>query len=357
MEYSIYITYKCNLRCPYCYVKDRFSSQTEKLTDEKLDQIKNYILKNNQGQKDFLIFYGGEPLMEYEIIRKLINRTKKLNLSYGVYTNGLLLDKVPLNTLRLLDIILVSIDGDKKTHEEYRGRGTYEKIINNLKTIKSKLNSLIIGRITVTEETNIYKSVKNLLSYVDTIHWQIVNKPDFKNVDKFINNYKRDTKKLFNFWLSNLKRGNLLNIIPFQAIASSFIFGYPQNNLSFRCGAGTDLQVIDIDGNIYWCDEYVGNQKALIGNINNNQVTLPYKEHTEIFKDCKECEFSTICRGRCRRVMEEYSTNQVKNYCELTKYLIKTISKKTNEIKNILKSKKYNFEKFYDRPKWTEEIP
>jgi len=263
MEYSVYITYKCNLRCSFCYVKKKISLyDTPTLTDEHIEQIIKYISTNKNGQKDRVMFFGGEPLIDYEIIKKFINKSGGLNLSYGIYTNGLLLNSVPLDFLKLLDIFLISIDGDKKAHEKYRGQ-TYKKIVGNIKKIKPKLDSLIIGRVTVTEETNIYKSVKSLINDVDAVHWQIVNKPQFNDTEKFINNYRTDIKELFDFWLFNFKRDKLLNIIPFQAIIASLIFNYPKNNWSFRCGTGSELQTIDIDGNIYYCDEYVGNKKAL----------------------------------------------------------------------------------------------
>lgn len=356
LEYSIYINYRCNLRCNFCYVKEKLSNQSIILTDRQINQIINYISKDHSDKEKIITFLGGEPLLDYKIIEKFIKKTKKFGWLYSMYTNGLLLNNVPLNVLKLFDIILVSVDGDKKAQEKYRGPGTYEKVINNIKAIKPKLNSLIIGRITLTEKTNIYKSSRNLLNYVDAIHWQIVNKAEFEDSNRFIKNYKKGIEKLLDLWLSNLKKGRLLKIIPFQAITASLIFNYPKNNLSFRCGAGHDLKTIDVDGNIYWCDEYVGNKKALVGNV-KDFPKLKYKKHTEIFDDCKKCDISDICRGRCRKCLEEYSTSQVRNYCKLTKILVNAMSKKKKEIERIAKNKKYKLSDFINIPDCTEEIP
>lgn len=360
MEYSIYINYRCNLRCSFCYVKRRLSlSETNIIKRTKINRIIKYISNsNNREKKDLLVFYGGEPLMDYCIMKEFIKKTQHLNLLYVMYTNGLLLDSVPISLLRSLNIIFVSINGDARAQEKDRGSGTFKKVMDNIIKLKPRLNNFIIGRITATEETNIYKSVLNLIDYVDAVYWQIVNKPKFGKADNFINHYKKGIRTLFDFWLKNFKNGRNLNIIPFQAIAASLVFDYPQNKW-FRCGAGSRLQTIDIDGNIYWCDEYVGVKKAMVGNIESGRVNLQNKINTDIFSDCKRCEVSSICLGRCRRCLEEYSISHVRNYCILSKYLIKIISRKKNIIKNIIRRRGYAFEDFYPASIYdcTEEIP
>ncbi len=324
-----------------------------------MNQIINYISKDNFDKEKIITFLGGEPLLAHKVIKKFIKKTNNFGWLYSMYTNGLLSNQTPLNTLKLFDIIFISIDGDRKAQEKYRGRGSYQKVIDNIKLIKPEIKAIIIGRITVTEETDILKSVTNLLKYVDFVHWQIVNKPKFNDTNRFINRYKKSIEKLFTFWLSNLKNGKLLNIIPIQAVVASLMFNYPKHKFSFRCGAGRNLKIINMDGNIYWCDEYVGNKKGCVGNINNSlsKSKLIYKKHTDLFDDCKRCKISNICRGRCRRMFKEYSINQIRNYCKLTKYLIEIIYKHKKEINHIIKDKNYNLKRFYNIPNCTEEIP
>lgn len=356
-EYSIYITYRCNLRCSFCYVRDRLSNQSPVLTDEKMDQVIDYIAKDKSDKEKIITFLGGEPLFDYKVAEKFIKKTKNFGWLYSMYTNGLLLNSVPIDTLKLFDIILVSLDGDKKAQEKHRGIGTYKRVVDGIKRIKPKIKATIIGRTTVTPETDIFKSVTNSLKYVDFVHWQIANMPKFYDADKFIKNYEKGVEKLFIFWLSNLKNGKLLNIIPFQAIVASLIFKYPNHKFSFRCNVGRKLKTIDVDGNVYWCDEYVGNKKGLVGNINDPSTKLAYKKHTDLFEDCKKCEVSNICRGRCRKMLESYSINHIRNYCRLTKSLIEVIARHKKELALVLKDKNYDLKSFYNIPECTEEIP
>jgi radical SAM protein with 4Fe4S-binding SPASM domain len=322
-----------------------------------MNRVTNYIKENAKGQDNSVVFFGGEPLLEYLMIDKFIKETDGLYLSYILYTNGLLIDRVPLPFYESINNIIVSLDGDKKSHEKHRGKGTYDKIINNLKLIKPKVDSFFIGRITSEEETNIYESVTNILSYVDAIYWQIVNKPKFNDSEKFINNYKNNLGRLFDFWLYHFKQGQLFNIIPFQAIISSLLFNYGNDGLSFRCHAGSSLQVIGGDGNIYWCDEYIGEKKGIIGNIYGNKPIMEYESHEEIFADCKKCNITSICLGRCKKCLKEYPIDVIRVYCTLTKYLVEIIINHIDEIKMIIDNNNYNLKSFYNVPYCTEEIP
>jgi sulfatase maturation enzyme AslB (radical SAM superfamily) len=55
---------------------------------------------------------------------------------YMMQTNGLLLDKLEPKYINRLNTLLVSIDGDEALTDYYRGKGTYRRVIENLKLIK-----------------------------------------------------------------------------------------------------------------------------------------------------------------------------------------------------------------------------
>lgn len=364
MEYCVYITYNCNMSCTYCLAKKVINTNSNtNISEQQIDQIVNYIEKNNK-QEDRVVFFGGEPLLRPDIINKFVCKASKLNVYFLLYTNGLKLEKSLVNTLKNISVIFVSFDGDSNSHKKYRGKGTYDTIIENLKQVKPLLNDTnFIGRITLEEDTDIYQSVTNMLYYVDAVYWQIVNKPEFVYPSKFIETYKKGITKLFEFWLNNLKNGEILNIIPFQAISSYYIFDYRRGQKSFRCGASTEYQVIDINGNIFWCDEYIGSEKDIVDNVNsivNNErsdINLDYSHHTKIFDDCANCSVSDICLGRCKKCLVEYKKQQVRIYCQATILLIKLVENNIDQIKDALIKNSFSFKEFYKQPHCTEEIP
>lgn len=94
-----------------------------------------------------LSFYGGEPLLAFELIKKCVNYIKEKyhqkNVNYGLTTNGILLkDDILEFLVKEKFSILVSLDGPKWIHDTGRVLGnnkpTYDIIMNNLMNIKDK---------------------------------------------------------------------------------------------------------------------------------------------------------------------------------------------------------------------------
>jgi uncharacterized protein len=359
MEYYINLTNKCNLRCSFCCsCKIVFKDEKKELNNDEIKNILCYIRKDiikHSREVNRVVFYGGEPFVVPHIIERIIRDTSNLNVEYMLYTNGVLLNKIPLSILERLNIILVSFDGDKKTQEKYRGKGTYQKVIKNLKILTPNIKNKIIGRITVEEETDIFLSATNLLKYVPIVHWQIVNKPRFKNSEKFISNYNQQVLKLWNYWLEKFENGNILRIIPFQSIVM-LTLNKDIKRKSFRCGCGYFIQMIDMNGDIYECPESIGYHNKIIGNI-KGKSNLCYEAHINIWPECKKCPVSEICLGRCKKNLTIYSKSHLKEYCKMTKYLIENIKKDTKRIKNAINKYQFTIKDIYNGPFCTEEIP
>ena len=89
---DIYMTELCNLNCEYCYVeikKKEFDGFVYKEFVEKIDLL----------AYDRIKFYGGEPLLKYQEIKKIIEwvHEKNKDIQFTLITNGLLLSKEKLD--------------------------------------------------------------------------------------------------------------------------------------------------------------------------------------------------------------------------------------------------------------------
>ena len=74
--------------------------------------------------------------------------------------------------------MLVSIDGEEALTDHYRGKGTFRKVIDNLKLIKQNgFGGELIARMTIMEQTDVERQVKWLLNNPEfsftSIHWQL----------------------------------------------------------------------------------------------------------------------------------------------------------------------------------------
>ncbi len=363
MEYYIFLTHRCNMACTYCSAGNAVTtnSAAKTLSPARVEKIAQYIredieARGNTADENRIVFFGGEPLLACNILRDLYQATIDLEASYCLYTNGLALNQAPMDILTAMNYIFVSFDGDKDSHELHRGVRTYDRIVNNLIEFKKKASVPLLGRLTVEESTNLFKSVTTMLKLCDHVYWQIVNKPYFEDPQKFIKNYKSGIEQLFAFWLNHLKNGQILNLIPFEAIAHSLLNGPDPDAVSFRCACGTQFQAIDLDGTIYGCDEYVGTPLERLGNIETKvPLTLNYRSHQELNAQCQECSNSLICLGRCRKMLQAFAQDQIQIYCHLTNFLINLLRQNLKEIEKALRA--HGLTEIYTSPAITEEIP
>lgn len=143
------ITEECNLRCTYCvfdkkHIFERDHSSKVMSLELAFDEVKDFYTRTNQ-EEGYIVFYGGEPLLAFELIKKIVVYANKISnycLKFSLTTNGLALSENKFNFLIENDFLLtVSLDGDKETHDKQRvtmtGKGTFDAITTNLKKLKN----------------------------------------------------------------------------------------------------------------------------------------------------------------------------------------------------------------------------
>ncbi|SMC08598.1 radical SAM/SPASM domain-containing protein [Nitratiruptor tergarcus] len=155
-------TNRCNLSCLHCYSKSGLDA-TDTLTTEKIlstiPQLKNAGIK-------FVIFSGGEPLTRKDIF--LIAKVMKdEGIMTYLSTNGLYIN--PGNVEKIIDTfgyIGISIDGDEKTHDRFRGLvGSYAKSLQAIDLIHQAGGKVGI-RFTITKETK--ESLAHIFELAET---------------------------------------------------------------------------------------------------------------------------------------------------------------------------------------------
>ena len=85
------LTYRCNLKCPYCFANEFVNSSSTDITMENFDKAINFLIKDGPTRVGLI---GGEPTLHSEfetILTKIINNP--LITEATIYTNGILLDK------------------------------------------------------------------------------------------------------------------------------------------------------------------------------------------------------------------------------------------------------------------------
>ena len=364
MFFHVILTSDCNLQCKYCFGEslddfdEDFGDNIE--VDYDLPRKVNYsvdLLEKfcRQDHDCILTFYGGEPLLAIDMLKQIMDKVQpKL---YMIQTNGLLLDKLEPWYMNRFHTILVSVDGQEALTDYYRGAGTFRKVINNLTLIKQNgFQGELIARVTVMEQTDIYKQILWLLNNDEfsfsSIHWQLNagfwgNDYQRRNFDKWSKtSYIPGVRNLTKFWVDQMEeKGVVLKLYPLLGIANSVLHNEKESLM--RCGGGWINYAIQTDGYIIPCPTMWGMKKYYLGNIANaDPLNLP-----KIFVDnplCVNCSILGLCGGRClyANITKRWSDEAYSKVCHTVAELAASVNEEIPRIKMLIEKGKLHLEDF-----------
>ena len=143
------VTQQCNLRCKYCAYSGNYFNREHSVKRMSFDIAKRaidfYLERSKKANELCLSFYGGAPLLEFELIKKCVRyimdkRGEKV-VRFPITTNGTLLTDEVIRFLVQYDVdLMISLDGDKESHDANRlfktGKGSFDVILSNLRKLK-----------------------------------------------------------------------------------------------------------------------------------------------------------------------------------------------------------------------------
>lgn len=306
----LYLTNACNLKCKHCYMFSSSPLKDELNKREWLNVIDQFV---DYGGKNISIS-GGEPLLVpyfEDLIWDIRKKSKHLRIK--LLTNGILLNKFIyiLNDL-YIEEIQISLDGpDAKTHDLIRGKGSFEKTINNIKLLKDYKGNILISMCVLNEYIKNYEnSFKKFYQYLI----QIIPKAKISLATDLMNG--RHYKKL-----NYIKASENLNRIRslFRSTANEVGIEieedtrFERNAKVVSCGYGGTL-TIQSNGDVFPCGYVIGQQP--IGNVRYQSISNLLKMCTKILYEhmvnnlhpCNKCVLSYVCGGACR--IENYINNK-----------------------------------------------
>lgn len=367
-KFWISLTNQCNFRCKYCFVNKTSIKMNLSSLDSVLKRIYLLTKKRHINIIEFTLA-GGEPLLEYRLIKKFkqlvtkYEKRYKIHTDIGIITNGSLLTKEMYKYFKKNNIsVAISIDGIGKyqnlTRPFINQLGTFNYVIKNIALAK-KYKVLRALSITVTSLN---------VSHIPTFVKYAIKKIDvplafvFFNDNKFANNISRaNQKKLVNSFKKVLDlvfstyrergisfspiTGNYLNI---NYIINEFPY-YPRKVI---CGAGFSYFTITPEGKIKFCPQQSEDLNISLFDENDvfkNVITkadLYYqKSDPELHPECKKCKWKYICAGGCRQERKflnsefKRKTSYCYTYKKLIPYHIKLEAKRIL-LNNLINQKK-----------------
>jgi uncharacterized protein len=362
MFFHVVLTTECNLQCRYCFGEtlEDFDEDFAGLNvDYSLPKRANYdfsLLREfcRQDPECVLTFYGGEPLLCIKEIKQVMDTVKPRH--FMIQTNGQLLDRLPSGYVNRFHTILVSVDGDEALTDYYRGRGTFRKAMDNLKLIKRNgFRGELIARMTVMEQTDIYKQVKWLLNndefQFSSVHWQLnagfwgndYSRRDFENWSE--NSYIPGVRRLVRFWVDQMEtRGIVQKLYPILGIAYSFLHG--EKNSLLRCGGGWINYAIQTDGYIIPCPTMWGMKDYYLGHVSDADPLRLRKLF--VGEPCSSCDTMSVCGGRClyANITRRWSREAYSQVCGTVKGLVDAVEAEIAHINRLIDDGKVRLSDF-----------
>lgn len=322
------VTEECNLRCGYCtfsglYKDERFHSKNKLHIDSAIPAIDFFMQKSKN--KPYIMFYGGEPLLNQQIISKIVKYIKQ-NFSEKKPLFGLTTNFIPLkNCLEFLidnDFMLsISLDGNKKIHDLWRkdisGKGTFNKIYQNIERLANDNYEYYTKRVgfsvTITDPSKLFEIYeffslslfKNNAIQIQSIEKRFLKKDIFK-YEKKINDGKRQFIQLAKIYTGNIINSKDNNGF-LRGLFDRIVYPiYTRANLELpselftkgMCKPGFRKLFVDTNGDYYMCEK-IG-RRLKLGNIVDgfdykNPIAY-YNKYSDIKKElCNPCWAIRLC--------------------------------------------------------------
>lgn len=326
------------MNCDYCSVLfDTFKYGVPLSPQYSFEELESFISKTQAELNDDtadIYFFGGEPTTDYNCITKLIETMDKphnYKVNYIMHSNGLLIPQAPKKIINHIDLMLLSFNYEL-IYINGQITNYFAQMLQAIKYVKTIKSVPIIGRITVSAKTSLFTECCLISNFVDYVYWQIDNCAEMPNYKIYQKQYKYDINLLFEYWMECLRKGIFLRFVPFISAVRNCLIDIEKPK-KYYCGYGNSMIYVQTNGKCYACCDNVATNSHYIGDIFSG-VKFPEIDLNKTI--CKECSYIKLCGGRCGRMHKDFSTDRIRQYCELNIHTFDCIRNSIPEIKKLI---------------------
>jgi len=277
------LTRNCNLNCSFCgQRKGALGTGNKDLPFEMWLDAARAVKKSAQlAEKEaWITLWGGEPLL-YPEFNHLAKEIHHLGCHLEVVSNGTLIDRAVSTLNELFDIINVSFDGFGATDDAIRGKGTFERVKNNLPLLRERRGKLVL--LLTLCESNVHQLRSMLESFSTLKPDKIVLQPLIYLSQTEINAYQKYSERVFGSSYSGLQKyydkdkttyeielRKQLEGIDFDAYDFELCFTpHTQGKPHPPCVMVNERAHIKYDGEVGFCTDFFGYSA---GNIRDDSL-------------------------------------------------------------------------------------
>ncbi len=327
----LHITHDCNLRCEYCFAAKGDFGRGRKLMDfETGKRAIDFLIKHSADRHHLEVdFFGGEPLMNMEVVKQLVSYARSLEdahnkkFRFTLTTNGLLLNDEHVTFINgEMSNVVLSIDGRREINDSLRvtpgKKGSYDVIVPKYKELVKRRGAdkdyYVRGTFTRLNPD----FTKDVLHLYDLGFDQISVEPVVSNETLPYALREEDLPRIYEEYetlaktVLEMKRGgSKINFFHFMMELDG---GPCAIKRLLGCGCGNEYVAVTPEGDLYPCHQFVGIEDYKMGSVLSGEIDREMKERfskTSIYHKplCRDCWAKFYCSGGCNANNLQYAGN------------------------------------------------
>jgi uncharacterized protein len=320
------VAHACNMKCRYCFARQGdFGMKPALMSLEVGKKAFDFLIANSSGVRNLEVdFFGGEPLLNFEVVKGLVFYGRQLEQETGKHfnftltTNALLLDEPVRDFIIEHDIaVILSLDGRPETNDRHRilnsGEGSYKYVLPQIREMVARDPVSYYVRGTFTRNNLDFAED---LRHIADLGFDCLSLEPATGADSIYAIKKEDLpqvlaeyEKLTDTLLDYHRNGRDIHFFHYNLNLQK---GPCLAKRHSGCGAGVDYLAITPEGDIYPCHQFIGHQDFYMGNVarglENDKLRSQFQTNClENKKQCKQCWARNFCGGGCHA--NHYFTN------------------------------------------------
>ncbi len=316
----LHVAHTCNLNCEYCFAAQcKYHGERAVMSFEVGKAALDFLIKNSGNYVNLEVdFFGGEPLMNFDVVKQLVAYARSVEGQYGknfrftLTTNGMLVDDDVIEFAnRECHNVVMSLDGRREIHDmsrrDYMNNGSYDKIVPKFqKWAKAREGREYYMRGTFTHANVDFTN--DIFHMADLGFDKLSMEPVVSAPGTPYALTEEDLPKLFEQYeilaTEMIRREKEGRPITFYHYMLDLSHGPCIYKRIAGCGSGTEYFAVTPTGDLYPCHQFVGDEKYKMGDVWNGVTNLDLRTdfmscNVYARRECDDCFAKLYCSGGC----------------------------------------------------------
>ena len=317
----LHVAHDCNLGCRYCFAEEgEYHGRRALMSFEVGKKALDFLIANSGNRRNLEVdFFGGEPLMNWDVVKQLVEygRSKEeacgKHFRFTLTTNGVLLnDEIMEFCNREMSNVVLSLDGRREVNDFMRptrkGKGSsYDIIVPKFqKFAKSRAGKDYYVRGTFTRyNLDFSEDVKHFadLGFDQMSIEPVVAPPEepYAIREEDLPRILEEYDKLALEYIKRKKEGRGFQFFHFMIDLSQ---GPCVAKRLSGCGSGTEYLAVTPWGDFYPCHQFVGQEDFRMGSVDEGIIRTDIRDEFKLCnvyakERCRDCFARFYCSGGC----------------------------------------------------------